>query len=90
VTVNDNKTLAEQARRIAADAPAGSLMRRAGGCVAVAAATTGTVKKARTVLGAVSLDDVRVAALALLDDLTTASVPTDEATRTPTSESQGR
>lgn len=67
--MTDNKTIVDRAREIAAAAPGGSLERRAAGCVVVVAATTATVKAARAALDAVALDDVRQAAIALLDRL---------------------
>jgi hypothetical protein len=68
-STTDNLDLASRAREVADSAPAGSLRRAAAGSVAVTCATTRTVDQARSVLDGVTPDDVRQAALALLDDL---------------------
>lgn len=65
----DNLDLAESARAIADSAPAGSLEQAAAGSVAVTCATTRNVSEAEAVLGGVTPDDVRLAALDLLDRL---------------------
>jgi hypothetical protein len=64
-----NRQLAARARDIALDAPPGTLTRRSAGCVAVALATTNTLAAAREALGLVRLDEVRAAAVQLLDHL---------------------
>jgi hypothetical protein len=67
--ITGNRQLAERARDIALHAPAGTLTRRAAGCAAVALGTTNSLTAAREALGLVRLDDVRQAALQLLDHL---------------------
>jgi len=57
-----NADLAAQARHLAADAPAGSIARKAAGVLAVSLATTGTLTGARRVLEAVHPPEVRQAA----------------------------
>lgn len=68
--VTGNQMIADRAREISAAAPGGSLERRAAGCVVVAAGTTTTLSAARGALASVALDDVRQAAVELLDRLT--------------------
>ncbi|MGI8334885.1 hypothetical protein ACRYCC_33445 [Actinomadura scrupuli] len=68
-SMTDNLDLAARAREVADRAPAGSLQRAAAGSVAVTCATTRNVAEARDVLDGVSPDDVRAAALDLLDRL---------------------
>ncbi|MEV5408745.1 hypothetical protein AB0K60_07900 [Thermopolyspora sp. NPDC052614] len=65
----ENLDLAASAREIADNAPAGSLQQAAAGSVAVTCATTRTVAEARTVLEGVTPEEVRLAALELLDRL---------------------
>jgi hypothetical protein len=65
----DNLDLAESAREIADSAPAGSLKQAAAGSVAVTCATTRDVSEAEAVLEGVTPDDVRLAALELLGQL---------------------
>jgi hypothetical protein len=65
----DNLDLAASAREMADSAPDGSLQRAAAGSVAVTCATTRTLDQARTALDGVTPDDVRHAALELLDHL---------------------
>jgi hypothetical protein len=69
VSITDNLDLAARAREVADNAPAGSLRRAAAGSVAVTCATTRTVAEARSVLDGVTPEDVREAALVLLDRL---------------------
>jgi hypothetical protein len=68
-STTDNLDLASRAREVADSASAGSLRHAAAGSVAVTCATTRTVAQARSVLDGVTPDDVRRAALALLDEL---------------------
>jgi hypothetical protein len=68
-STKDNLDLAESARDLADRAPAGSLEKAAAGSVAVTCATTRDFEQARTVLGGVVPDDVRQAAIALLERL---------------------
>jgi hypothetical protein len=68
-STTDNLDLAARAREVADRAPAGSLQRAAAGSVAVTCATTRTVDQARSTLDGVTPEDVREAALALLDRL---------------------
>ena len=65
----ENLDLAATARRIADSAPAGSLEQAAAGSVAVTCATTRNVAEARSVLAGVTPEEVRRAALDLLDRL---------------------
>mgnify|MGYP006976755753 CR=1 FL=1 len=65
----ENLDLAATARRIADSAPAGSLEQAAAGSVAVTCATTRNVAEARSVLTGVTPEEVRRAALELLDRL---------------------
>lgn len=65
----DNLDLATTARRIADGAPAGSLEQAAAGSVAVTCATTRNLAEARSVLAGVTPEEVRRAALELLDRL---------------------
>jgi len=65
-----NKVLAERARQLAGQAPAGSPDRRAYGCAAVALATTSTLAAARRVLADDCPDIAKAAALAALGQLT--------------------
>jgi hypothetical protein len=67
--MTDNLDLAARAREVADNAPAGSLQRAAAGSVAVTCATTRNVAEARDVLDGVSPDEVRAAALDLLERL---------------------
>jgi D-Tyr-tRNAtyr deacylase len=67
--MTDNLDLAARAREAADRAPAGSLQRAAAGSVAVTCATTRTIAEARSVLDGVTPDDVREAAVALLERL---------------------
>lgn len=67
--------LAARAREMAARSPAGSLDRRAFGCVAVALSTTGTIPSARRVLELVTQADVRSAALDAIERLTETDHP---------------
>jgi hypothetical protein len=64
-----SRLLAARARDLAARAPAGSMDRKAAGCAAVARAESSTVQGARKVLGLLWQDDVRQAALDLIDQL---------------------
>ena len=64
-----NRQLASVARERAAAEPAGSLERRAWGCLAVALGTTGTVSGARRVLE-LAPAEIRTTALDQLDHLT--------------------
>jgi hypothetical protein len=66
---SDNLDLAVSAREIADSAPAGSLRQAAAGSVAVTCATTRDLEHARKVLHGVSPEEVRSAALELLDHL---------------------
>jgi hypothetical protein len=68
-SMTDNLDLAARAREVADNAPAGSLQRAAAGSVAVTCATTRNVAEARDVLDGVSPDEVRAAALDLLERL---------------------
>lgn len=68
----DNLELAASAREIADSAPDGSLQQAAAGSVAVTCATTRSLAEARSVLDGVTPEDVRQAALELLDDLSAA------------------
>lgn len=68
-TPKENIVLAESARELADRAPAGSLQQAAAGSVAVTCATTRDLDQARTVLRGVTPDQVRDAALELLDRL---------------------
>ena len=68
-STKDNLDLAESARDLADRAPAGSLEKAAAGSVAVTCATTRDVDQARTVLGGLVPEDVRRAAIELLDRL---------------------
>jgi hypothetical protein len=70
-----NAELAIIARQTAARAPAGSLDRRAYGCVAVSLLTTSTVTAARKVLVQDCPDSVKAAALEALDQLTRSPQP---------------
>lgn len=65
----ENLDLAVIARRIADNAPNGSLEQAAAGSVAVTCATTRTLAEARSVLAGVTPENVRRAALELLDRL---------------------
>ncbi|GGM89868.1 hypothetical protein GCM10010106_41680 [Thermopolyspora flexuosa] len=65
----ENLDLAAIARRIADNAPNGSLEQAAAGSVAVTCATTRTLAEARSVLAGVTPENVRRAALELLDRL---------------------
>ena len=67
--VRDNLELASSAREIADSSPAGSLRQAAAGSVAVTCATTRDIGHARKVLHGVTPDEVRTAALELLDHL---------------------
>lgn len=67
--VKDNLELASNAREIADSAPAGSLRQAAAGSVAVTCATTRDIGHARKVLHGVTPDEVRHAALELLEHL---------------------
>jgi hypothetical protein len=66
----ENQRFAEVARQRAARETAGSLERKAAGCLAVALSTTGTIASAMLVLDMVAQADVRNTAKALLDSLT--------------------
>ncbi|MEV0398520.1 hypothetical protein [Actinoallomurus sp. NPDC050550] len=68
-STKDNLDLAESARDLADQAPAGSLEKAAAGSVAVTCATTRDFEQARTVLGGLVPEDVRRAAIELLDQL---------------------
>lgn len=68
-TTRDNLALAVSAREIADSAPAGSLRQAAAGSVAVTCATTRDILHARKALHGVTPDEVRHAALELLDHL---------------------
>ena len=65
-------TLAARARQVHAEAPRGSLDRRAAGCAAVVLGDARTPAGARKMLRAADglADEVRDAALALIDTLT--------------------
>jgi hypothetical protein len=65
-----NKVLAERARQLAGQAPAGSPDRRAYGCRAVVLSTTASVTAARRALVDECPHPVKAAALAALDQLT--------------------
>jgi len=67
--VTGNRQLADRARDLAAQAPRGSLERKAAGCLAVALSTTGTVPAARKVLGMIETADIRDRAGQLLGEL---------------------
>jgi|GEM_PF-1273013 len=76
-----NGPLAAEARRLFAAAPAGSVARRSAGAVEVALATTRSVSAARRVLEQHRLaDDVRHAALQLLDELDAGTAADDDPT----------
>lgn len=72
--MTDNKTIADRARQLAAEARPGTLERKAAGCCAVALATTRSLKAAREALNDVKLLDVRDAAHDLLNTLTDRAV----------------
>jgi anti-sigma factor RsiW len=69
--MRDNLDLAASARQMADGAPAGSLEKAAAGSVAVTCATTRDFAEARSVLGGVVPDEVRHAAIALFERLST-------------------
>jgi hypothetical protein len=66
-----NRILAARARDLAARAEPGTLARKAAGCASVALDTTNSVKSAQAALDVLWEDDVRQAALAVIDQLTT-------------------
>jgi hypothetical protein len=74
--VSPNAELAVRARSIAARAPRGSQDRKAFGCAAVALANTTTHGAARKVLASECPDIAKAAALAALEQLTTAEQET--------------
>jgi len=64
-----NRTLAARARDLANSASAGSLERKAAGCLAVALGTTNTVTAARKVLSDITTADIRDRATQMLAEL---------------------
>jgi hypothetical protein len=68
--VTTNKVLAERARQVAGQAPAGSPDRRAFACASIALSTTSTIAAARKVLQADCPEVARPAALQALTTLT--------------------
>ena len=64
-----NRTLAARARDLADHASAGSLERKAAGCLAVALGTTSTVTAARKILGDIARADIRDRAAQMLAEL---------------------
>ena len=69
--MRDNLDLAANAQQLADAAPAGSLDRAAASSVAITLATTRDMAQARQTLDGLAPDEVRQAALALFDRLST-------------------
>jgi len=69
--LRDNLDLAANAQQLADAAPAGSLDRAAASSVAITLATTRDMAQARQTLDGLAPDEVRQAALALFDRLST-------------------
>jgi hypothetical protein len=68
-TAVTNAELAARARQLADRAARGSLKRKAAGCAAVALGDSRTLATARKILALLWQDDVRLAALDLIDQL---------------------
>lgn len=72
-SARDNLDLAAEARKLADDAPAGSLAATAAASVAITCATTRDIAQARAALHGVTPEEVRQAALELFERLASAS-----------------
>ncbi|MCT9935093.1 hypothetical protein N5079_33300 [Planotetraspora sp. A-T 1434] len=72
-STKDNLDVAASAQELADSAPAGSLSHAAAKSVAITCATTRDLAEARAALDGITPDDVRQAALELLDRLLTES-----------------
>lgn len=70
-----NQDLAAWAATLAGQAPGGSLLRKAAGCLVVALSLTKSIRSARKVLTEIPLAEVRQAAEELLDELTHGGEP---------------